>query len=185
MKRQILNAAITLSVIAAMSIAGFAGLIGNLEANIPFDFMVNGKKLPAGKYIVGADGASKTLAIRNWKSRQGAFSLTHVFQVRDGSKPELVFHRYGDQYFLAKVISDTSGIELPKTKAEREAAKAKRDLLTMKAITMRGCGLQIWGREFTRRSVSSLPILGYGNTNGVSAKQVVCQFIYLEDANDE
>ena len=119
MKKQILNAAITLSVIAALSIAGFAGLIGNLKANIPFDFMVNGKKLPAGKYIIGAEGASKTLVIRNWKSRQGAFSLTQVFQVRAGSKPELVFHRYGDQLFLAKVISDTSGIELLKSKARQ------------------------------------------------------------------
>ena len=52
--------------------------------------------------------------------------------MRAGSKPRLIFHRYGNQYFLAKVISDTGGRELPKTKAEREAAKATRDQLAMK-----------------------------------------------------
>ena len=132
MKKQILNAVITLSVIAALSIAGFAGLDGKLEANIPFDFMVGGKKLPAGKYAVGQGGASAALIVRNWETRQAAAAITQGLQVRDGSKPQLVFRRYGDQYFLAKVISYSSGLELLKTKAEREAAKSKRDLLTMK-----------------------------------------------------
>ena len=132
MKKQILNAVITLSVIAALSIAGFAGLDGKLEANIPFDFMVGGKKLPAGKYTVGESGAGATLMVRNWEKRQAAVSITQGLQVRDGSKPQLVFRRYGNQYFLAKVISYSSGLELLKTKAEREAANSKRDLLTMK-----------------------------------------------------
>jgi hypothetical protein len=132
MRKQILNAIITLSVIAALSIAGFAGLDRSLEANIPFDFVVGGEKLPAGKYTVERGVAQSAMVVRNWKTKRAASSITQDCQVRAGSKPQLVFHRYGDQYFLAKVITYTSGIELPKTKAEREAAKAKRDLLTMK-----------------------------------------------------
>ena len=132
MKKQILNIVVTLSVIAAISIAGFAGLGGNLEANIPFDFMVNGKMLPAGKYIVDSGSVQSALAIRSFKTKQAAISLTQDFQVRAGGKPQLIFHRYGNQYFLAKVISGTDGKALLKSKAEREAAKAKRDLLTMK-----------------------------------------------------
>jgi len=132
MRKQILNAAVTLGVIAALSIAGLAGLDRSLEANIPFDFMVGGEKLPAGKYTVERGVAQSAMVVRNWKAKRAASSITHEFQVRAGSKPLLVFHRYGDQYFLAKVITYSSGIELPKSKAEREAAKAKRDLLTMK-----------------------------------------------------
>jgi hypothetical protein len=70
--------------------------------------------------------------VRNWKTKQGAGAISQDYQVPRGSKPHLVFRRYGDQYFLAKVITYTSGVELPKTKAEREAAKAKRDFITMK-----------------------------------------------------
>jgi hypothetical protein len=132
MKKQILNAIVTLIVIAALSIAGFAGLDRSIEANIPFDFMVSGKKLAAGKYTVETGIAQKALMVRNWKTKQAASSITQDYQVRAGSKPRLVFHRYGNQYFLAKVITYSKGIELPKSKAEREAAKAKRDLLTMK-----------------------------------------------------
>src|SRR5262245_47842865 len=132
MRKQILNAVITLSVIAALSIAGFAGLDRSVEANIPFDFMVGGEKLPSGKYTVESGVAQSAMVVRNWQTKRAASSVTQEFQVRAGSKPRLVFHRYGDQYFLAKVITSSIGIELPKSKAEREAAKAKRDFLTMK-----------------------------------------------------
>ncbi len=132
MKKQILNVVGTLSVIAALSIAGFADFEKSVESNIPFDFMVGREKLPAGKYTVETAGDLNTVIVRNWKAKRAAGSISRALQVRAGSKPQLVFHRYGDQYFLAKVISDTSGIELPKTKAEREAAKARRDLLAMK-----------------------------------------------------
>ena len=132
MKKQILNVVVTLVVIAALSIAGFAGLDRSVKANIPFDFMVSGKKLTAGKYTVEMGIARSALMVRNWKTKQAASSITQDYEVRADSKPRLVFHRYGNQYFLAKVITYSNGIELPKSKAEREAAKAKRDLLTMK-----------------------------------------------------
>jgi hypothetical protein len=132
MKKQILNVVVTLVVIAALSIAGFAGLDRSVEANIPFDFMVGGEQLPAGKYTVETGAARSTVTVRNWKAKRAAGAISQNFEVRAGSKPQLVFHRYGNQYFLAKVITYSTGIELPKSKAEREAAKAKRDLLTMK-----------------------------------------------------
>jgi len=132
MKKQILNAVVTLIVIAALSIAGFAGLDRSVKANIPFDFMVGGEQLPAGKYTVEMGIARSALMVRNWKTKQAASSITQDYEVRADSKPRLVFHRYGNQYFLAKVITYSKGIDLPKSKAEREAAKAKRDLLTMK-----------------------------------------------------
>ena len=132
MKKQILNTVITLSVIAALAIGGFAGLDRSVKANIPFDFMVGGEKLSAGEYTVETGVAQSAMMVRNWKTKRPAGSITQNFQVRAGSKPQLIFRRYGDQYFLAKVITYTSGIELPKSKAEREASKAKRDLLTMK-----------------------------------------------------
>jgi hypothetical protein len=132
MKKQILNTVIALGAIVAMSIAGFAGLDRSVEANIPFDFMVGGEKLPAGKYTVETGVAQRTLIVRNWKTKRAAGAITQDYQVRAGSKPQLVFRRYGNQYFLARVLTYSSGIELPKSKAEREAAKAKRDFVTMK-----------------------------------------------------
>jgi hypothetical protein len=132
MKKQILSIVVTLSVIAALSIAGLAGLSGTLKANIPFDFMAGGKKFPAGEYVVRTGIIQSTLEVRNLKTNQAVIAISRGLEVRAGSKPQLVFHRYGDQYFLAKATDYSSGIEAPTSKAEREAAKAKRDLLAMK-----------------------------------------------------
>jgi len=132
MKKQILNIVVTLSVIAALSIAGFAGLSGPMKANIPFDFMAGGKKFTAGEYTVRTGIFQSTLEVRNLKTKQAAVAIAQGLEVRAGSKPQLVFRRYGNQYFLAKATDYSSGIELPMSKAEREAAKAKRDFLTMK-----------------------------------------------------
>jgi len=132
MKKQILNIVVTLSVIAALSIAGFAGLSDPIKANIPFDFMAGGKKFPAGEYVVRTGIIQSTLEVRNLKTKQAVVAISQGLEVRAGSKPQLVFRRYGNQYFLAKATDYSSGIELPMSKAEREAAKAKHDLLTMK-----------------------------------------------------
>jgi len=132
MKKQILNIVVTLSVIAALSIAGFAGLSETLKANIPFDFVAGGKKLPAGEYTVRTGIIQSTLEVRNLKTKQAAVAISQGLEVRSGGKPQLVFRRYGNQYFLAKATDYSSGTELPMSKAEREAAKAKRDILTMK-----------------------------------------------------
>ena len=132
MKRQILNIVVTLSVIAALSIAGFAGLSGTIKANIPFDFMAGGKKFPAGEYAVSAGIIQSTLEVRNLKTSQAVIAISQRLEVRAGSKPRLVFRRYGNQYFLAKATDYSGGIELPMSKAERVAAKAKHDILTMK-----------------------------------------------------
>ena len=132
MKKHILGVVVTLSVIATLSIAVFAALNNKITANVPFDFMVNGKTLPAGHYTVESGSIQSVLVIRSWETKQAASAVTQSCEVGAGSKPQLIFRRYGDQYFLAKVIGDT-GAELPKSKAEREAAKAGRDNLAMNA----------------------------------------------------
>jgi hypothetical protein len=133
MKKQILNVVVTLSVIVTLSVAVLAGLSRKLEANVPFDFMVNGKTLPAGQYTVEQGNAQNVLVIRSWETKQAIGVIAQRLEVSAGTKPQLTFHRYGDQYFLAQVIDGARGSELPKSKAEREAAKAGRDNLAMNA----------------------------------------------------
>src|SRR5262249_52342245 len=124
MKKQILNVVVTLSVIATLSIAVFARLTTSLKANIPFDFSINEKTLPAGHYTVEPT-TSGTLMIRNWESKRGVLVIAQSCEVSAHNKLQLIFHRYGNQYFLAKALGDTNGSELMKSKAEREATKAR------------------------------------------------------------
>ena len=123
MKKQMLNVVVTLSIIVTLAVAGFAALGGKLEAKVPFDFNVNGKTLPAGEYTIEPSTNGSLLMIRNWKTGQAAASIARATKDNNDGKPQLIFRRYGQQYFLAQVISPTRVNELMKSKAEREAAR--------------------------------------------------------------
>lgn len=101
-----------------------------LEVNIPFDFQVGGKTLPAGEYAVkqlsdkallirSADGKAQTI-IQSPGRVQANVSET-------GAKQRLVFHQYGDQFFLSQVwmTTDGDGRELNRSNAERRAASGQ------------------------------------------------------------
>lgn len=100
-----------------------------IRANIPFDFNISEKKLPAGEYSFGrAINHSDDLLI-SISDREGRFKAIRlsnaVVTSRPNGKAFLVFHRYGDQYFLSQVwpAGATTGRELQKSKSEREAQK--------------------------------------------------------------
>lgn len=131
MKKQIIAAVATLSLIIAVTITSFAALTKPFSANIPFDFMVNGKQLPAGNYIITEGTAKGAILIRNWQKRAAAISLVTNGIEKEEVMPRLVFHRYGNQIFLAQVYDGTRGQDLPRSKAEREAARAGKDHLAM------------------------------------------------------
>jgi hypothetical protein len=135
MKKKVLSLVATLSLIIPLSIVGFAGLSSRVKVNIPFDFMVGGKQLQAGKYTVDRLNASGTLIIRAADNSGAAnFNVINTTD-RKGSGARLVFHRYGNQHFLAQIFDGTSGEgqALSKSKAEREAAK-KRDTITQNTV---------------------------------------------------
>jgi hypothetical protein len=128
LKKQILSVIATLTMIVPMAIVGFAGLYGNVTANIPFDFMVGGKEFKAGAYTVKRlhdNNPDVALIIRSAETGETAnFTVNNVTD-KGESRARLIFHRYGNQYFIAEIFDGNSGqgSALLKSKAEREAAK--------------------------------------------------------------
>ncbi len=92
-------------------------------ATVPFEFKVGDKALPAGDYTLGTiSDSSSALVIRNQDSNRAAVRLTMPIEVSKASdKGKLVFHRYGQNYFLSEVWSggETTGRQLSKSKQER------------------------------------------------------------------
>jgi hypothetical protein len=78
-----------------------------LEASVPFSFVVNGKNMPAGKYLIKRDDTSPwVLLIRGEKDNHVAVLVSTVPDGgRDpsGSRPVLTFKRTENQYRLTAV----------------------------------------------------------------------------------
>jgi hypothetical protein len=100
-----------------------------LVANVPFEFTIKNQTLPAGRYEVKVAmlGGAEMLTISSDRETKG-FYFVHR-QSRHGDvagDPKLVFHRYGDQYFLAQIwqSNDREAITLPVSRAELEVKTA-------------------------------------------------------------
>ena len=95
-----------------------------LKASVPFAFTVQGRDMPAGEYVVDRANNSATIIL---KCREHSISVivpTNTLESPNSQNTgKLVFHRYGDQYFLAEVWGDgRDGRQLPPTKQERNLA---------------------------------------------------------------
>lgn len=99
---------------------------GDVVANVPFTFVVGGQTLPPGHYIISPVSDS-SMRIQG-PAHQGLFVPTNAAQrVASDKTCKLVFHRYGDSYFLSQiwVAGNARGRELLRSRAERELTTKK------------------------------------------------------------
>jgi hypothetical protein len=74
-----------------------------------------------GRYVV-TKAANGVLRIHDTEvANNQMFLAVHSIESKTPNEAKLVFHRYGDTYFLAEVWNGNDiGKELPKSKAEKE-----------------------------------------------------------------
>ena len=116
--------------VIALSSAGVPAKAQSLQykltANIPFDFTVQDKKLPAGKYSISRAQQSNgdlVIQIVSQNGRENVYRMTIPVVTRDPSNEGLlVFHQYGDEYFLYEIwpAGGHTGRALPRSRTERE-----------------------------------------------------------------
>ena len=89
--------------------------------DIPFGFMAGNAAMPAGSYTVNIPADS------SWVGLVDPDLHTHLLNGIPGGNPSgpnapvLVFHRYGDQYFLSEIRTPSRSRELRESPMEREA----------------------------------------------------------------
>ena len=96
--------------------------LGNtVIADIPFAFQINSQQLPAGKYRLETEG-SDLLWVKG-TSGSGVMMVMKDHLNKPASKGAVVFHHYGNQYFLREVRSPGTDAVVwsSETKAERRA----------------------------------------------------------------
>ena len=128
-QKSILSIFAMLVLLGALAAPGaLARSSSSLVVNIPFDFQVAGKSLPAGQYVIERSTLSSAegLSLRNVEKRQGVYVLTASVQANDRqSASRLVFNRYKDQYFLSQfwTAGEATGRALIKSEKERTAER--------------------------------------------------------------
>ena len=110
MKKNLLSLAISLALL--MSAAAQAQTT-HLKITVPFEFTAGNVQLPAGEYEVTALGTwgGPALSVHNVNSNAGTLVVsTSCSSQKPAADAKLVFHRYGQQYFLAEVWNRNSSV---------------------------------------------------------------------------
>lgn len=98
----------------------------SLVVNIPFAFHAGDKTLPAGEYRVESVPTGEGILHRIQCADCHALAIVPSFVVESksgSSEPRLVFHRYGNRYFLSEIwTGERQGRQLFESKGEKEAA---------------------------------------------------------------
>ncbi|HEY0380355.1 MAG TPA: hypothetical protein VGC87_25810 [Pyrinomonadaceae bacterium] len=131
MRKQVLKGVTMLALIVGFAFV--TALVSNAQTrtrqvrtNVPFDFVVGDKTLPAGSYTVAtvSRNSADAVSVRSSDGRRKAIRLTSAVSENAATRrARLVFHRYGSTYFLAQVwaAGSSEGREMLKSKAERTA----------------------------------------------------------------
>lgn len=119
---------LSVATLAAVLAAPLAAQTSRVTARVPFEFMVAGQSMPAGDYSVQRAGSSVSSAIQ--VSSASASVVTLVMNSTASRKEQtgqalLIFHRYGDQYFLSRIVDgyQDTGVEIPTSRNEKELSK--------------------------------------------------------------
>lgn len=138
MKKQALKIFSMLSLVVTLAFGTvYANPSSPLKTNIPFSFSVGNETLPAGAYMIEPQTTPSVLMIRCKDGRGAVLTQTQGVQARrQQDQTKLVFHRYGDQYFLAQIwtAGDSNGRELRKSRAERELIKNRSKYLARNLV---------------------------------------------------
>jgi hypothetical protein len=95
-----------------------------MVAQVPFDFTVNNKVIPAGECTAKALSMdAPTLVINNFEARKSVM-IQSTRDIANAASTEsvMVFKQYGDRYFLSSIRIEGSKwvYELPESNLEKE-----------------------------------------------------------------
>jgi hypothetical protein len=137
MKRQTYTLIAMVVLVGSMAVAAQAQNNGRirLTADIPFDFNVGDKTMPAGHYTVSQiNPASDRVALQLRKEDGSASVMLQMNAVigRAQESTKLIFNRYGNRYFFAEawIDGENAGLQAPRSRAERVV---RRELAGIKA----------------------------------------------------
>jgi hypothetical protein len=146
MKKQILwMPLILMAMFATAAVSTRAQTSTSIRADVPFDFIVGNKTIPAGRISAHGVSAAVAGALTIMNSDQGEIVLRAGRRVPGADRSEeckLVFHKYGDRYYLAQIwLAGYEAWSVMKSKEEQSLERKQRlaknfkpELVTLAAV---------------------------------------------------
>ncbi|MGB7845969.1 MAG: hypothetical protein WBL63_10165 [Candidatus Acidiferrum sp.] len=112
---------------AALAITARGQAVDHVVANIPFEFVVAGKTLPAGTYTVQRlnDQDNRTLVMDSFKAHVSVLVVSSEARHTFYDKPALSFEQVGDQRLLSKIETASSIYTIPVSRTPTLEAATK------------------------------------------------------------
>ncbi len=112
-----------LSIFTVLLAAPANAQAGRIRIYVPFEFNLGPNLLPAGDYVVDTSMGGGFIRLSSAELGRTVVMSTHRGWERPAEQDigRLVFHQYGNAYFLSQVINGLSGCSylIPMTKAEQ------------------------------------------------------------------
>ena len=136
MTRQIFNIFAGASLLVMLGVAPLFAQSGStmILVQVPFAFVVGDRTLPAGEYTVRSEGPVGVL-IQNTDGKAAIFALPHAIQSPKATPhSRLVFHQYGDTYFLSELWRPGNKTGQKLNMSPRELELAGKTTLEVRSI---------------------------------------------------
>lgn len=146
MKREILKGSSMLMLIVGLAfVTAVVSVKGQtsdrIVCDIPFEFVVGEKTLPAGQYTAKrVTPGSRALLVAEKNAKSSIIRMTTDLEPkRDKAQARMVFHRYGQHYFLAEVWrgGDSFGEKLQRSRQERAIERELAAIVSKSELAQR------------------------------------------------
>ena len=127
MRKYYLRILIALIGVAGLGVAAKGQAVDQIVVNIPYEFVVAGKTLPAGTYRVNRVTGThqKGLIISSFENRVSAIILPTAVENSYADKAEVSFEQVGGERFLSKIQTVDHLFTIPVSRSEILAAAAR------------------------------------------------------------
>ena len=143
MRKQLIKGMTMLLLIVALAfVTAVTSANAQSSANVPFDFVAGSKSLPAGHYnITNSTQGGEVVKITSTAKAMSVFNLAmRMNNGRTAKESKLVFHRYGNRYFLAEIwrAGETQGQKLVKSREEKAIERELASIASKSEFAQRG-----------------------------------------------
>ena len=127
MRKLYLRVLIALIAVAGLGVAARGQAADQIVVNIPYDFVVGSKTLPAGNYKVHrvSDANPRALILSSFENRASVFVLASQVESTRADKVEVRFEQVGGERFLSTIETASHLFTIPVSRSEILEAAAR------------------------------------------------------------